>query len=224
MTHGGRSLARRALREALDQGTDQLLLQPVRRFGADQRCRPAFDRADGSRMEVAQMPTNRRPRPPRSSGGRDSEHASGQRAAISNQLHGRHPDRAPAARPVGSRVQALARPEGHDLARSHPEPAPDRRRFAAARQRNQDHLGRHRDNGDPRQALLGSRQPQPVQGDLGQPRPKLATFGDEQAEAAFLAQRGPEILRFAEDRDNTTRHYSSLQWPEAGLAKLLGRQ
>ena len=50
-----------AFREALDQGIDQLLLQPVGRFGIDERRRPALDRADRGRMEVPQMPTHRRP-------------------------------------------------------------------------------------------------------------------------------------------------------------------
>ena len=68
-TRGGRSLDRRAIREALDQGIDQLLLQPVRGFGADKRVRPTFDRADGSRMEVAQVPAHRRSRAPPPGGG-----------------------------------------------------------------------------------------------------------------------------------------------------------
>src|SRR5215469_4344043 len=72
-----RGLDRRACREAFDQGFDQLLLQPVRCFSVDQRIRSPFDQADCCRMEVAQMPARRRPRPPRSGGGRDTKLGSG---------------------------------------------------------------------------------------------------------------------------------------------------
>jgi hypothetical protein len=57
-----------------------------------------------------------------------------------------------------------------------------------------------------------------VQGDLGQPRAKCARSGDEEAEAAFLAQRGLEIMRFAEYRDNATRPFVEFMsaWHVAG--------
>jgi hypothetical protein len=61
LTCGGHNLDRRPFREGLDQGSDQLLLQPVCRFAADERVRTTFDRADGSRMQVAQMPSYCRP-------------------------------------------------------------------------------------------------------------------------------------------------------------------
>lgn len=208
LTRGGRNLDRGAFREGLDQGIDQLLLQPVGRFGTDERWRPTFDRADGSRMEVPQTPPRCWPQQQPSSGRRDGEDGPGQCSAITNQLRGRHPYRAPAAGRVGSRVQALAGAQGHDVAGSHTDPAPDRGRSIAEWHHNQDHVGRHGDERDPRQVFLGSRQPQAVQGDLGQPCAKCARSGDEKAKAAFLAQHGLEILRFAEDRGNATRHFS----------------
>ena len=181
LTRGGCSLDRRAFREALDQCMDQLLLQPMRRFGIDHRSRPPLDQTNGGRMEVAQMPHHHRPRVPPTSGGGDRERRSGQSGAILNQVRGRQPDRPPAARPIGSHVQALACPERHDLARSDRDAAPDRCGSLAPRQRNKDRVGRYGDKGDPRQLLVGSRQSQAEQGDLGQPRPKLAGTGDERA-------------------------------------------
>jgi hypothetical protein len=42
----------------------------------------------------------------------------------------------------------------HDIARSHPDPAADRRNSAADGQQNQDRIGGHRDEADPRQVLF----------------------------------------------------------------------
>ena len=152
------------------------------------------------------MPDHHRPRAPPTSGGGDGERRSGQSGAILNQVRGRQPDRPPAARPIGSHVQALACPERHDLARSDRDAAPDRCGSLAPRQRNKDRVGRYGDKGDPRQLLVGSRQSQAEQGDLGQPRPKLAGTGDEQGEAALLAHGNRKILRLAEHRRDATRH------------------
>src|ERR1700720_468030 len=114
----------------------------------------------------------------------------------------------------------LAWAEGHDLARPHPAPAPDQARSTTDRQRNQDQVGRHRDEGNPRQLLLGRRQAHAVQLDLGQPRPELATTGDQQTEAALLAQGGLEIARFAEHRRDAARHLSSPRRTGAGRTRL----
>jgi hypothetical protein len=56
LARGGRSLGRRAIREALDQGIDHLLLQPVRGFGTNGRwcatrkgvIEPAYEAASDS--------------------------------------------------------------------------------------------------------------------------------------------------------------------------------
>src|SRR6266478_1184284 len=45
-----------------------------------------------------------------------------------------------------------------------------------------------------------------MQRDPGQPRPKRAGPGDEQAEAAFHAHGSREIVGFAEHRGNAARH------------------
>jgi hypothetical protein len=65
----------------------------------------------------------------------------------------------------------------------------------------------HGDNGDVRQLPVGSREPEAVRADLGQPRPELAAAGDKQAEAAFCAQGSLKILGFAEYRGSVTRHF-----------------
>jgi len=120
-------------------------------------------------MKFAQMPACHLWGSPASCDGRYREIGSDQCAAISSELLGWQPNRAPAAGPVGSRVHPLAWAEGHELARPNPDSAPARRSSAAHGKRNQEHVGWHRDDGDPRQLLLGGRQPQPVQPDLGQP-------------------------------------------------------
>jgi hypothetical protein len=121
-TRGGSRIDRRASREALDQRVDQLLLQPVCRCGINHRSRSPLDQADSGRMEVPQRPDHHRPRVPPTRGGRDRKRRSGQRTAVLSQVRGRQPDRPPAARPIGSHVQAAARPERHDLARRQPNP------------------------------------------------------------------------------------------------------
>jgi hypothetical protein len=88
---------------------DQLLLQPVRRFGIDQRLRPAFSQADGSRMEVAQMPASCRRRLPSGEGLRNGEPGPGQRAAILGHVLSRQPDGAPPAGALGSCMHTLIR-------------------------------------------------------------------------------------------------------------------
>jgi hypothetical protein len=103
-------------------------------------------------------------------------------------------------------MQALTRPERHDIARSQPHSAPDRRGSAAARQRHQDHVSRHGNKGDPRQVFLAGGQPQLGQHDLGQPCPERTGPGDEQAEAAFRAHGSREIVGFAEHRGNAARY------------------
>jgi hypothetical protein len=105
-------------------------------------------------------------------------------------------------------MHALIRAEGDDLARARADPAPDRRRSAANRQQDQDGVGGHRDKGDPRQVLLGSQQPQAVQGDPGQPSPEMAGTGDQEAEHAVLAQGGLEVVWFAEHRRNAAPAFS----------------
>jgi hypothetical protein len=46
----GHILAHRPCRQAIDQGMDQLLLQPVRRLAVDQRSRPDLGGTDGGSM------------------------------------------------------------------------------------------------------------------------------------------------------------------------------
>src|SRR5215472_620558 len=117
-----RSLYLRPFREALDEGLDQLLLEPVSCLGADQRYGPPLDRPDRRRMELAQILPHRRPGLPPTGGGRDMEVGTGQSTAITNQFWGRHPDSVPAAGAVGPHVQALTGPERHDLPRSEHTP------------------------------------------------------------------------------------------------------
>ena len=145
------------------------------------------------------MPDHRRPRPP-PGGGWYGEGGSGHRAAIASQLRGRRPDRPPAAGPVGSHVQALARPERHDLAcwiaatvglpwrwaRGSCRPA--RRNAVQA-------------------VLFSGRTPATVQGDLGH-RPELAMnrCTHQQARGRVLrAQGNLEILYVADHRGDTAR-------------------
>jgi hypothetical protein len=49
-------------------------------------------------------------------------------------------------------------------------------------------------------------QSQAEQGDLGQPRQKLAGTGDEHGEAALLAHGNRKILRLAEHRRDAAQH------------------
>src|SRR6516162_11156726 len=102
-----RCLYLQPFREALDEGFNQLLLEPMSCLGTDQRYGPPLDRADCGRMELAQILPHRRPGLPPSGGGRDVEVGTGQRTTITNQLWGRHPDSAPAAGSVGLHLQAL---------------------------------------------------------------------------------------------------------------------
>jgi hypothetical protein len=142
-------------RQAPDQGMNQLLLQPVHRLAVNERPRPNFRCKDGDLMEVEQLPASRRRRLPSPDKVRNGKPGSAQRTAISDQVLGRQPDGAPAAGAVGSCMHTLTRAESDDLARSHPDPAPDRRRSTAHRQRDQNRVCGHRDKGDPRQVLLG---------------------------------------------------------------------
>src|SRR6516165_11825479 len=130
-----RGLYLRTFREALDEGFDQLLLEPMSCFGTDQSYGPPFDRADCCGMELAQILPHGRPRPPPSGASRNVEVGTGQSTAITNQFWDRHPDRAPATGAVDPHVQALTGAERHDLPRSKPKPAADRRRSRPARQR-----------------------------------------------------------------------------------------
>jgi hypothetical protein len=61
-----------------------------------------------------------------------------------------------------------------------------RERRIADRKRDQHQIARHGYEGDPRQLLISARRAQAVQRNLGQPRVKLASTGDQQAEGALL--------------------------------------
>jgi hypothetical protein len=100
---------------------DQLLLQPVRRLGVDERCRAGFGHTDGCPIEAAEIPPGFR-RGPASCGGRNNEPGFIQRAAILDKILGRHLDGAPATRSARSRMHALARAECHHLARLRLDP------------------------------------------------------------------------------------------------------
>src|SRR6516162_11700785 len=108
-----RCLYLQSFREALDEGFNQLLLEPMSCLGTDQRYGPPLDRPDCRRMELAQILPYRRPGLPPSGGGRDVEVGTDQRTAITNQFRCRHPDSAPAAGAVCPHVQALTAAERH---------------------------------------------------------------------------------------------------------------
>jgi hypothetical protein len=60
MSAGGLGLlVGRSPRQALDQGVDQLVLQPVRRVIVGERSRARFGCTDGGLVEVAQLPQSR---------------------------------------------------------------------------------------------------------------------------------------------------------------------
>ena len=168
------------------------------------------------------MPASRRRRSPSGEELRNGEPGSAHRPAILGQIRGRQPDRAPAAGRVGSRVHPLTRAEGDDLFRSHLDPAPDRRGSAADRQQHQEGVGGHHDKGDPRQVFLCSQQPQALQRDLGQPRPKPAGTGDQVPGNALLAQGSLKIIRFTKNRREGAWHFSSPPCSVAGLARPRG--
>jgi hypothetical protein len=46
-----------------------------------------------------------------------------------------------------------------------------------------------------------------LQGDLGEPRAKLAMPGDQQAQDPIRAQRRLKVVRLAEDRSDAGRHF-----------------
>ena len=45
-------------RQAVDQGMDQLLLQPVRRLAVSEQSSPDFGNTDAGLMELAQLPAS----------------------------------------------------------------------------------------------------------------------------------------------------------------------
>ena len=78
-------LVARSCRQALDQGVDQLMLQPVRRLIVGERSRAHVGRADGGLVEVTQFPQSRTRAPPPCDL-RDSEFGSPQGAPISHKI------------------------------------------------------------------------------------------------------------------------------------------
>src|SRR5271169_4925117 len=115
---------------------EQLLLQLMRCPEANKYSGPYFSRLDSGRMELAQLPDSRAWRSPQLCCGRNGEPRSDQRTAIPGDLPGGQPDAVPAAGPVASRMYLHTGAKDHKIARSHPDPAQDRRNSAADGQQN----------------------------------------------------------------------------------------
>jgi hypothetical protein len=137
---------------------------------------------------------------------RDSECVSGEVVEICSQVVRWQPDRAPAARPMGSHMHAIARTEGHEFAFPGSDCTPDRREPTADRKCHQDRLCRYRKEANQRQVLFHSRQAQVMQLDLRHPCLESAICRDKQAEVALIAQGSLEIVRPIKYRRHTTRH------------------
>jgi hypothetical protein len=193
---------------------EQLLLQPMSGLKVGQRSRACLRHPDGSSVEAPQLPRRRRRRPPARHRW-NNKPSSIQRPAALGKLLVRHLNGAPVAEADRSRVHPLAWAEGEDLARSHLDPAPDRRWSCVDRKRDQHHARGHRDKGDARLFLLDSRQSPAVKPNLGQSRAELATAGDQQAGDAVRAQSRLKILRFTKYRRAAARHSASPPMPEA---------